>query len=621
MVAMGKKLQKKSATQPDSHVRADPSSASRRSVVILLAILAVGLVLRAGYLVELTGLPDFDRPLVDSHYHDYWARAIVAGSWAPPQHEPDPQIATNPYFRPPGYPFFLSGIYTVFGTGYMAPRVVQMLLGLLSVVLVFVLARRLFDDATGLAAAGLMAAYWSFIYFEGDLLEPVLSVPLIVAFVLVLLRWRDRPSPLVIAVAGLLLGLLALVRPNALVLLPVAGAWIYWVGRSAAPHAHTMRAIVLLFVGTAAVVLPVTVRNYRVSGDFVLISSNAGINLLIGNSARADGEVRGTIPGIGALDTSFDYPGIVQRVEQLEGKPMSHAEVGRYLTARAVSEMKDDPGRTVHLIGRKTLLFWGPDEVADNKVLALDRAHSAVLRWIPLSFAIILSLGIMGLALAWKGAPGTRERRDGMSGVWLIVAVVVIWFASHLPIAVTARYRVPVIPFLIVFAAFFLRRLATSLRAHQFRSAAPWVIALAVVLTVSHVDLAGYEDDEARWHYQRAIAFQHGGDLGSAIDEYREALRINPRYGAVYNDIAAALATEGRIAESVPYFRKALEINPGDPSVRLNLAMALEAIGRSGESHAQYREVLRLSPNNPEAMAGLERTGEIADGPPADPPR
>jgi 4-amino-4-deoxy-L-arabinose transferase-like glycosyltransferase len=617
---MGKKQNKNNPVKhPKSHKRAGSPTGSRRTVVVLLAILAVGLVLRAGYLVELTGLPDFDQPLVDSHYHDYWARAIVAGEWAPPQHEPDPQIATNPYFRPPGYPYFLSGIYTVFGAGYLASRVLQMLLGLLSVVLVFALARRLFDDTTGLVSAGLMAAYWTFIYFEGDFLEPVLSVPLIIAFVLVLLRWRDHPSPLGGAVAGLLLGLLALVRPNALVLLPLAGFWIYWVGRSVAQSPRTLSAIVLLLGATTAVILPVTVRNYMVSGDFVLISSNAGINLLIGNNARADGEVRGTIPGVGTLDTSFDYPGIVQRVELLEGKPMSHAEVGRYLTARAVSQMKADPGRTIRLMARKTLLFWGPDEVADNKVIALDRAHSRVLRWIPLSFAIVLSLAIMGLALAWKGAPETRDRRTGMSGAWLVVAVVIVWFASHLPIAVTARYRVPVIPFLIVFAAFFLRWLAASLRARRFRSAAPWVIALAVVLTISHVDLAGYEDNEARWHYQRAIAFQHGGDLGGAIDEYREALRINPQYGAVYNDIAAALATEGRIAESVPYFRKALEFNSGDPSVHLNLAMALEAIGRRDESHVQYREVLRLSPNNPEARAGLERTRGPAASPPSNP--
>jgi 4-amino-4-deoxy-L-arabinose transferase-like glycosyltransferase len=607
-IMSNKKKQKQAGEPVESHGRRGLPPLGRRTLVVLLAILAAGLVLRASYLVELKQLPDFDHPLVDSHYHDYWARAMVADQWFPPEHEPDPQINSTPYFRPPGYPYFLAAIYTVFGHGYVAPRVIQMLLGLAGILLLFVLGRRLFDDRTGLVAAGLMAIYWIFVYFEGEFLEPVLSVPLLLAFVLALLTWGDRPSALTAIVAGVLLGLLALVRPNALVLIPLAGAWIYWVGRSAVQNTHTLRTIALLLAGAFAVILPVTIRNKVVSGDVVLISSNAGINLLIGNSARADGEVRGTIPGIGALDTSFDYPYIVERVEQLEGRPMTHAEVGRYLASRALREMAADPGRTVGLMLRKTLLFWGPDEVADNKVIALDRSHSAVLRWIPLSFAVVFSLGIVGLALAWRRRQNARQPQAATTGIILILVVVLVWFASHLPIAVTARYRVPVIPFLILFAAFFLRWVVTALKQRRARDAAPWLIALIVLLVVSHVNIAGYEDNVARWHYQRAIAFQHGGDLDGAIGEYQAALRENPDYGAVYNDIAAALATKGRMAESVPHFQRAIHFNPDDPSVHLNLAMALESLGRRQESNAQYREVLRLSPDNPDAQAGLQRT-------------
>jgi hypothetical protein len=632
---MGKiKKQEQPVTRAAPMARGAKPLRHRRVAFALVAILALGLAVRAAYLVELTKLPDFDHPLVDADYHDYWARSLVAGRWAPPENEPDPHIGTTPYFRPPGYPFFLAAVYRIFGTGYLVPRIVQMLLGLASALLLFMLARRLFDGATGAIAAGLMTFYWIFIYFEGEFLEPVLSVPLIIAFVWMLVNWRDRPSPLRALGAGVLLGLLSLVRPNALVLIPVAAVWVYWVARvplrgsQSAPR--SLRSIVLLVAGTFAVILPVTIRNYAVSGDFVLISSNAGINLLIGNSARADGEVRGTIPGIGTLDTSFDYPEIVRRVEQLEGRPMSYAEVGRDLTARALRRMAANPGRTVRLMLRKTLLFWGPDEVADNKVIALDRSHSRVLHRIPLSFPLVLSLGILGLVAAWRrrrigrlagtasGSPGEAglASRDLRPAIVLIFSVVMVWFASHLPVAVTARYRVPVIPFLILFAAFFVRWIAAVLRDRRFRIALPWLVATGVLLASSHVDLAGYKDNKARWHYQRAIAYQHGGHLDQAIQEYRAALRLFPDYAAVYNDIAAALATQGRMSESVPYFRRAVQLNPDDPSVHLNLAMALEALGRREESHRHYREVLRLDPSNPDARAGLQRTRSPGNGPP-----
>jgi 4-amino-4-deoxy-L-arabinose transferase-like glycosyltransferase len=614
---MGKKQKR---IPPDRRVeprgRVGSPRPSRRTFVILLVILGVGLVFRALYLFELTGLPDFDHPLVDAHYHDYWARAIVTGDWSPPQDEPDPHISTTPYFRPPGYPFFLAAVYEVFGMGYVVPRIIQMLLGLGSVVLLFALGRRLFDDATALVGAALMAVYWVFVYFEGDFLEPALSVFLIVSFVLVLVRWYDRPSLPAGAAAGLLLGFLCLVRPNALLLIPVAGAWIYWAGRAALSGRRTLATILVLLCGTFVVILPVTIRNYVVSGDFVLISSNAGINLLIGNSARADGEVRGTIPGIGTLDTSFDYPEIVRRVEELEGRPMSDAEVNRYLAGRALRQIASDPGRTVRLMIRKTLLFWGPKEVADNKVIGLDRAHSRVLRAIPLSFPIVLSLALLGLVRVWKDGkqlPGRKRR----AATVLIFFVAMVWFASHLPVAVTARYRVPVIPFLILFGAFFLRWAVAAVRHGRARRAWPWLAAAAALLVLTHVNVAGYEDSEARWHYQRAVAFQHGGDLDHAIEEYRLALRSNPQYAAVYNDLAAALANQGRIAESVPYFEKAVQFMPDDASVHLNLAMALEALGRRAESHAHYREALRLSPSSAEARTGLERTRP----PQANPPR
>ena len=613
---MGKKKNKKPPpTLAETQGRRGTPSLGRRTVIVLAAILAVGLAVRAAYLVELKGLPDFDHPLVDSHYHDYWARAMVAGDWSPPEDEPDPHINTTPYFRPPGYPLFLAAVYKTFGAGYVIPRVVQMLIGMASIVLLFALVRRLFDDATALVAAGLMATYWVFVYFEGEFLEPVLSVPLLIAFVFSLLAWRESPSPRKAVTAGVLLGLLALVRPNALVLIPLVAIWIYWMGRSVPCSVPAWRAIGLLVTGAVVVIVPVTIRNIVVGGEFVLISSNAGINLLIGNSARADGEVRGTIPGIGTLDTSFDYPYIVQRVQQMEGRTMTHAEVGRYLAARALREMAEDPSRTARLMLRKTLLFWGPDEVADNKVIAFDRSHSTVLRGLPLSFAVVFSLGIVGVVLAWRRRHGARKPQAVTSGVVLLLGVVIVWFSSHLPIAVTARYRVPVIPFLIVFAAFFLRWIAGVLGHRRAREAAPWLIALLLVMVIAHVSFSGYEDNVARWHYQRAIALKRGGDLDGAIAQYREALRENPDYVSVYNDIAAALATKGRIAESVPYFRRALEFNPNDPLVHLNLGMALESLGQLAESHSHYREALRLSPSNAEARAGLQRTANASDIP------
>ncbi len=569
-------------------IRARPASkhSALRSLSILFIILSFGFILRLVYLAEIKRAPDFALPLVDAGYHDYWARSAASRQWRPPRFEPDPQISTTPYFRPPGYPFFLAAVYAALGDDYTTPRMAQFLLGLVGVVIIYLLGRRIFGESTGLVAAALAAVEWIFIYFEGELLEPSLSVVLILALVLALLRYRDRAVAGRALAAGLALGALSLVRPNALLLSAVTALWF----RRRRGRARWVRDTAVMAAGVGLFILPVAIRNYRVSGDFVPISSNGGINLLIGNGERADGEVRGTLPGIGSLDTSFDWPDIVLRLEQLEGRRMSHADASDFLARRALMAIRNDPARIAGLLLRKTALYWGPDEVADNRVIALDRSHSRVLRRMPLTFPVALALGLLGFVVSLGGRrPGRsalaaavdiEKRRDA---VLLIASVVLVWFLSHLPFAITSRYRVPVIPFLLVFAAAFLVWLVAQLRARRFVRFAAAVGAAALLLAMTRMDVTGYEPSGARWHYQRAIALQRGGNMNAAVREMRAALEMNPRYVAVYIDLGAALARQGKIPEALPCFQKALELNPDNEPARENLAIAMECLEQREE--------------------------------------
>src|SRR5262245_13957330 len=107
------------------------------TLVPLAAILLVGPVLRAPYLRRIVHLPDFQSPLADPAFHDYWARGLWSGEWAPPVGESDPRIRETPFQRPPGYPYFLAGVYALTGGSYTGARVVQMAWGLLNVILAF----------------------------------------------------------------------------------------------------------------------------------------------------------------------------------------------------------------------------------------------------------------------------------------------------------------------------------------------------------------------------------------------------------------------------------------------------------------------------------------------------
>ena len=85
--------------------------------MILTIILFIGLLLRLIYLGEIRDTPDFEHPGLDAAYHIYWARGMATGDWAAFQGREDPQIYRYPYYRPPGYAFFLALIYRACGLG------------------------------------------------------------------------------------------------------------------------------------------------------------------------------------------------------------------------------------------------------------------------------------------------------------------------------------------------------------------------------------------------------------------------------------------------------------------------------------------------------------------------
>lgn len=189
---------------------------------LLVGILVAGLILRGLYLTEVIHSATYAAPPVDAGFHLYWARALVSGDWTPPAGYDDPHITTTPFFRPPGYSYFLASIFAIFGPGGLAPLVIQMILGLINACLLYLLTRRNYGEVAGLIAAALMSTYWIFIYFEGGYQEPSLLIFFLLAFFLMITRAAERFRFLEFLAAGALLGLAALVKPNPLLFLPAA---------------------------------------------------------------------------------------------------------------------------------------------------------------------------------------------------------------------------------------------------------------------------------------------------------------------------------------------------------------------------------------------------------------
>jgi len=593
------------------------SAVSPRDRWLLGAALLFALAMRATYLVEIWQAPDFDRPQFESQYHDYWARALISGDWEPPSGVTDPDIPHRAYFRPPGYPYFLASTYWIGSSGYLWPRLIQMFLGLVSCLLVFALARRWFGSVAALVSVALQGGYWIFIYFEGEFMAPSLLVFLVLIVLGLVSHWSVRMTPIGAASAGLATGVSALVRPNMLVFIPVFLIWAAWVewNRREGPDWRGYARAAAIFACTAALfILPVTLRNLHVAEDLVLITSNAGINLFVGIHPDSDGYTPGApeladLTGLEGWD-SFDYPLIAASVSRYEGRDMKDSEISRWFSRRAVAQAIARPADVVRSVGRKFLLFWGPFEISNTKVIHYERLASPTLRS-SLDFATILALGILGVCVCVVELRNPTIEQANTSvqpdpNVFLLLLTFVATYAvTYAPFFVAARFRVPIIPVLIIFGGFAIHRLGRMASDKRWRTLAVTLLALAILRLATGAEWVSYEPDGALWHWRRGLLYDQVGQPAQALGEFQAAVAARPTFAEGQLSLAERYAALGDLTQAIYHYELHLQLNPHSVVGSNNLALARARSGDLASAIRQWERTLEIAPSDPATLNNL----------------
>lgn len=391
---------------------------------LLAGILVVAFVLRLGAVAGTWDAQPWGDPL---DYHAHGIALAQAGTY-PPTAFAEPGGASA--LRPPAYPYLLGGLYEVAGAKVNAARLVGVLLGTLSVWLVYLIGLRLWGRREGLWAAGAAAVFPPLVWLSAALLSEVLFVPLVLGVVLLLLELRERPRAALAAAAGGLLGVAALTRSNGVLLLVAALAAVVPLRRP--------RLAFALVAAFAIALVPWTLRNAAALDAFRPLGTQAGYTAAgqwNPEAARADD-----------FRAAWRVPAQVPAFAGLFGRPgLSEAEVEAELRSRALSFAGDDPGHVVAATGLNALRIFelGPGH---GFVSGIAHRETGIAKpWRPV---VQVSVYLLVLAAA-AGAWGLR-RRAGPLWVWLFP---VLLLAAIVPLLGSPRYRAPVDPFLILLAA------------------------------------------------------------------------------------------------------------------------------------------------------------------------
>lgn len=368
----------------------------------LLAALFIALTLRIGYVLTLEDKLFFP----DSFRFHQFGIALAEGR----EH--------GSAFTAPFYPLFLSGIYRLFGVSYLNVRIAQALVGTASILLVFLLGRDIFSEKVGLIASFISAFYPFFIFFTGLLLTETLFIFLFLSLIYLLQRAVITKKIRYVVGVGLISGLCILTRPIIAYFLPFA-LFILLLTQ------HHKRQLVgysfLIMILAGAVLSPWVIRNYQRFGKFIPLTTGGGITLYGSNNPRATG--------------GSAFENIVWTEEM---KRMDEIELDRHFRREAIQFMVNNPRRTVQLAGIRFKRFWN---IIPNVEEYRDLKHKLISIF---SYGPVLLFGIGGIILTAKK---WRKAR-------LLYLPIAFFILVHLIILGSIRYRVPIMPFVIIFAAY-----------------------------------------------------------------------------------------------------------------------------------------------------------------------
>lgn len=577
---------------------------TRSSVPYALAALTVAV--RLLYAWESSSSPFFFDPIVDARRFVDHADAIAAGDW----------LGDSAFWHPPLYPYVLALIRVACADGFFwAVRVAQALLGGLSALLLYRLSSAAVEETGGEAdqvtpadgaifrqirawlpavTCGLFALYGPLIYFSGELLAVTLEIALYLALLCAAHDAVRRGGAARFALTGAVAGLSAITRPTILVFVAAFLTWL-WLRRDGRPAGVALRSIWLpLCLPLAATVALVSWRNCHVSGDFVAISSNGGINLFIGNNAAYDSTV--------AIRPDTGWEDLVGEPEALG--LVTPSQRSAYFTGKALAFVAGDPLGFAALMAKKVWLLTTGPEIKRNQDVYAARRHSRLLsglmwdRGLSLPFGLVGALGVMGLAMTW-------HRRT--PAIALLRLYTLSYAGSVVLFFVTSRYRLPLVPPLLFFTAWSAAELVVAWRAHRFRSAVAWSATALCAMVLLNLPSAPDPDDDPQLHHDLGEVALRRGEFSRAAAHSRRATELDESYLSARHNLAAALLHLGELGRAAEEAGRVLKERPRRPDTHVVLARAVAGLGQTDRAVRHFRMALAVAPAHLEANYYLGR--------------
>ncbi len=549
-------------------------------------------------MVEHARTPSFGVPTLDQKYYDTAARMLLGGE--------DLHLLHG--LRPLLYPMFLAVLYKLGGShGIDLAVAVQHLLGVLTGVLAALLGARLFRHRlSGLAGGVLYLLAPVPLCFEGELLVESSYTFLICLGLLLLLRAADAAgwkAGLLWLLCGGLTVLAAQERSNIFVFMavyPLLAGWHWWRSRQRGALLP-----LLGLIGGAAMAIPWGFVNKMQSDHFMVMPSEGGVNLYLGNQRATDGIKTGLNRFVN-YNERYDDPGEVWAREeyaaamraqgrQPDTNPMA---VSQYWTGRTIGEIRAAPAAWLRLMAKKSWLMLWNAEVPNNKSFAFLQTEYVWLRLLPVRWVVLLMLAPAGIWAAAKW--GNRN------ALFILLFYASIYSAANIAFFIIDRYRYPVWPVMAAISGGGLLAFVETIRRRRWRGALCLAASMALMASISLPNWFGAElPSFARDYRLRSIAWYEKGHFPEALSDIDRSVALDPGDTAALHHRGNVLLALNRLEEARQDYERTLKIISEDGGLWNNYGIALDGLGRTNEALQAFRRATECKPPSESAFLGL----------------
>ena len=567
---------------------------SKKDILFILIILFFALTVRFLYFIDYRNTKVY--PILqysDGDFYYEWARDIASGDI----------LGNKVFMKWPLYAYVLALLLKISKNSVSAVYGFQFMLGAINCILVYFIAKKMFNRIVAFIAALFCVWYALFIFYDGLLTYNSLSLFLNSLLFLLILNIQNHPNIKNLFLTGIFLGLCAIAQASIIIFGVLAVVWI--LKQNKLCLARAIYVFSCFIAGLSIILGSVFLRNYLVAKDSVLISGNIGVTFYSGNNPDSDGTFSPPVFMTRHLYGMNRDAKIIAKVS-LNREPKT-SEVSDFWFNKSLDFVKNNPKAYLKLLFRKFIYSLGPKEfILDPEYhFIIDKIR--IFKIMPLDLKFILPFVFLGMFSNLK-----RFKETAL----LYIIVFTLSFSVTL-FFVASRYRIAIIPFLMIFASSGILIFWDAIRKRSFLRFAIFaaVISILFVLFNGRWLSTNYrtlrpKENPADFHYYIAKSnyYSINSDYQNALRFAKLAYAMQPNNPEVVFSLASVYYDMKDFKMAEDKFREVIRIFPLCVDARYNLGLMYNQQRRFDEAKDMLQNAVFLDPEDTGAHFELGRS-------------